>query len=340
MLEAMLGSGAVYALGWALVQFLWQGALVGAATGVVLALLSGQDARIRYGVACMSLWVMLGLPLATGLRTYGNAPVQSVEVSHTGAVSETYALSPVPASGSDTMVQTRREEGNAASWPIWTSATVEAWLPTLALVWLIGVVGLSLRTAGGWLWIQRMRRSGTPLPQLMEMIGGVVGRLRLSRTAGVFESAFVEGPTVVGWLKPAVLLPASAITGLSVEQLRVIVAHELAHVRRHDYLINLFQSLAETLLFYHPIVWWLSRRIRVERERCADDLAVAACGDPELYAGALADLEDARAPVALAMTATGLRSSSAFTGSWAEGRRVGNGLHSGSSFQQQWLCWR
>ena len=98
-------------------------------------------------------------------------------------------------------------------------------------------------------------------------------------------------PTVIGWLKPVVLLPASALAGLTPRQLEAILAHELAHIRRHDYLVNLLQTLVETLLFYHPAVWWLSRRIRVERENCCDDLAVSLCGDPVAYAAALADLE-------------------------------------------------
>ena len=90
----------------------------------------------------------------------------------------------------------------------------------------------------------------------------------------------VDVPTVIGWLRPVVLVPASALAGMTPQQLEAILAHELAHIRRHDYLVNLLQTLVETLLFYHPAVWWLSRRIRIERENCCDDLAVSLCGDP------------------------------------------------------------
>ena len=110
----------------------------------------------------------------------------------------------------------------------------------------------------------------------------------------LLESALVDVPTVIGWMKPVILLPASALAGLSPAQLEAILAHELAHIRRHDYLVNLLQTLVETLLFYHPAVWWLSRRIRIERENCCDDLAVSLCGDPVAYAQALADLEELR----------------------------------------------
>jgi HEAT repeat protein len=111
---------------------------------------------------------------------------------------------------------------------------------------------------------------------------------------------------VVGWLRPVILLPASALTGLSPQQLEAILAHELAHIRRHDYLINLLQAVVETLLFYHPAVWWVSRRIRQEREHCCDDLAVAVCGDSLTYARALLEMEQLRAAgPQLAMAANG-----------------------------------
>ena len=104
----------------------------------------------------------------------------------------------------------------------------------------------------------------------------------------------MQVPSVVGWLRPVILLPASALTGLSPAHLDAIIAHELAHVRRHDFAVNLLQTAAEILLFYHPACWWISRRIRAEREHCCDDIAVSLCGDRLLYATALADLEALR----------------------------------------------
>jgi HEAT repeat protein len=122
----------------------------------------------------------------------------------------------------------------------------------------------------------------------------------------LLESALVRVPTVIGWLRPFILLPVGALTGLTTRQLEAIIAHELAHIRRHDYLINLLQAVVETLLFYHPAVWWVSRRIRQEREHCCDDLAVAVCGDPLIYARALLEMEQLRAAgPQLAMAANG-----------------------------------
>ena len=119
-------------------------------------------------------------------------------------------------------------------------------------------------------------------------------RFGIDRPVRVFESTLVRVPTVVGCLRPVILLPASVITGLAPAYLDAVLAHELAHVRRHDYLVNVLQSLVETLLFYHPAVWWCSRQIRIEREHCCDDMVVEAGGNRVAYAAALAQLEELR----------------------------------------------
>ncbi|PYQ18974.1 MAG: peptidase M56 [Acidobacteria bacterium] len=185
---------------------------------------------------------------------------------------------------------------------------VERLLPGLVGLWGAGVLVLSLRALGGWALVQRLRRSGlTAVPAAIEStLARLVDALRVSAPVRLYESALVQVPTVIGWLRPVILLPASALTGLSAGQLELILAHELAHIRRGDYLMNLLQTAVETLLFYHPAVWWVSHRMRVEREHCCDDLAVAAGGNPTRYARALADLQGlcSDAP-ALAMAATG-----------------------------------
>lgn len=131
----------------------------------------------------------------------------------------------------------------------------------------------------------------------------VAGRLALDRVVGVFESSAVTVPVMIGWMKPVVLLPAAALAGLSMMQVEALLAHELAHVRRHDYLVNLLQSAVETLLFYHPAVWFISRRMRIDREHCCDDLAVHVC-DRVVYATALSDLAAMATTPRVALAAT------------------------------------
>jgi hypothetical protein len=171
--------------------------------------------------------------------------------------------------------------------------------------WLCGVALLSLRMAGGFLLLEHRRRklSVAPNPRILAMCRDLQRRLGLDRAIRYLECGWLEAPAVIGWFRPIVLLPALALTGLSEDQLRAVIAHELAHIRRLDAFVNLFQILVETLLFYHPAMWWLNRRIRAERELCCDEIAVSLTGDRVEYARALTVMAEWKAAPALAMAA-------------------------------------
>jgi len=302
---------ATYALGWALVHFLWQGAALAVLLAIVLAATRPTAARARYALSLLTLGAMLVLPVATGLRLLQRAgdfaPPPSVQ-----------SQPPVPSKATATSRQSPAPLPSAD--PITTPATtvapagrslaqlLEPALPWLVVLWTIGVLALSLRLANGWLMTRRLRTEGTreTSPRLQEILARLAARLRVSRPVRLLESLVVEVPAVIGWLRPVILVPTSALTGLTPQQLAVLLAHELAHVRRYDYVVNVAQCVIETLLFYHPAVWWVSRRVRDEREHCCDDLVVQVCGDPHLYASALVDMERIRATTPrLALAATG-----------------------------------
>jgi beta-lactamase regulating signal transducer with metallopeptidase domain len=172
-------------------------------------------------------------------------------------------------------------------------------------VWFVGVVLLSLRPAAGFFLIERLRvRKGTPVVgALRDRCLALQQQLGLNRVVRYCESLQLEAPAVVGWFRPVILLPVSALTGLNAQQLEAVIAHELAHVKRLDAFVNLFQIAAETLLFYHPAVWWVSKRIRAERENCCDDVAISICGNAVEYARALATMAEWQSAPALAMAA-------------------------------------
>ena len=169
-------------------------------------------------------------------------------------------------------------------------------LPWAVGFWLLGVAFMALRLTGGWIWMQRLRgRWAEPASAHWQLrVGRLAQRMAVQRPIRLLKSLAVDAPMVIGWLKPVILIPASCLANMDPEALEAILAHELAHIRRQDYLVNLLQSAVEALLFYHPAAWWLSRQIRLERENCCDDAAVAHCGDPVRYARALAGLEDLR----------------------------------------------
>jgi hypothetical protein len=176
------------------------------------------------------------------------------------------------------------------------------------LVWLAGVAALLLRMAAGlWRVRQLQVTAFAAEPSRWQAAAErIARRLGIRAAVRVAETTQVDAPVALGWLRPVILLPIAALANLTPIQVEAILAHELIHVRRHDYVINILQTITETILFYHPAVWWVSRQIRVEREHCCDDVAVQVCGDPVEYATALAELEEWRSrEVSLAMAATG-----------------------------------
>lgn len=296
---------ATHALGWALVHFLWQGAAVALLLGTGLALTRNATAQTRYALSLIALGAMLILPLATAISRYDPpAPVSST-FSSTIVNVEPASPSPSPAASvtQDAKVAEPRVDRVAALRELLTPA-----LPWLVIAWVIGVVALSVRLTHGWISAGRLRTAATrpTAESLQQTLSRLAARMRVSRPVQLLESLLIEVPAVIGWLRPVILVPTSALTGLTPQQLEVLLAHELAHVRRHDYVVNVIQSVIETLLFYHPAVWWVSRRVREEREDCCDDLVVQLCGDRRLYATALVEMERLRPAVPrLALAASG-----------------------------------
>ncbi len=286
----------VSTLGWALLHFVWQGALIGLAAFVLLRLVRPRQASVRYLVGVTTLAAMLIAPVATFLSLAdepasrgATAVWQPASVSPAGVVtgSMTTDIAANPATTRRLIPPSSRTPRSADGLPIAT-----LWLPIVSAAWMLGVTSLSMRLVGGWMVTRRLAcRAVVAVSPSVEAAARAIGRrLALQRGVAILESAAVSVPTLVGWVRPVVLLPAAALSGLSPLQLQAILAHELAHVRRHDYLINLLQSVVETLLFYHPAVWWVSSEVRAERENCCDDLAVAVCGDRLIYVSALAEL--------------------------------------------------
>ncbi|WP_225889005.1 M56 family metallopeptidase [Myxococcus xanthus] len=269
----------LHALEQALLSFLWQGAVVALAVAGILSLTPQRAARTRYATACLGMVAMAVLPVVTFLTALAEAS-RAVTFGAFGPLAQSSMLT----------VATAETASLAA--PHWT----EVLRPWLLPAWCCGVLLLSARTVAAWIITHRMARQETQAPSAhwREALTRALRHVRLSRPVRLLASARVDVPMVIGLWRPLILVPAGAITGLSAAQLEAILAHELGHIRRHDYVVNLLQSFVETLLFYHPAVWWLSHRIREEREHCADDLAVQCCGDALLYARALAHIEELR----------------------------------------------
>lgn len=306
MLEALLAHPLTNRLGWTLLHSLWQGLALAGAFGLGLLLLGPCRSRLRHAFSTAILLLWLAAPAVTFAVLAPAAPGAVLVAGGEFGV----ASLPLPTSSSQPgeTATSAPADGQAAIEPTSPARVMELrrLIPYAALAWLAVALFMSLRLLGGLILTHRLRRGGTPIPALEGRLRELAERLGISRRVRLFASTRVDVPTALGWLRPVVLLPASALTGLTAAQLELILAHELAHIRRHDYLVSLLQGVGEALLFYHPLTWWVSRTLRVEREHACDNLALAATGAaPLALAESLARLEVGRALPAPALAATG-----------------------------------
>ncbi len=284
---------AVMRLGWTLCHFLWQGAVVAIALKLILPTL--KDARLRYALSCAAMIVMATLPFVTFDRL-GPKP----EVSHR-------LPSPAqPQSWSETSPGTPRGQIVEAQQRLSYQAA-EPILRGVVAGWMLGTVFFSLRLWVSWVQVRLLLRiHSDPLEaEWLAKSRELVARVGIARPVRFLRSTALQVPVAIGWLKPVVLVPAGMLGGLTPREVETILLHELAHIARHDFVINVLQSVVETLLFYHPAVWWVSNRVRAERELCCDDLAVRLSGSPLDLAKALAKLEESRLVPSLALSAQG-----------------------------------
>ena len=325
-LNSWLSADVMHALGWALIHSLWQCLGLAALAAVLMAF--SRRPSIRYLVATGALVAMLAMPVATFLiLAKPAAPVHAMLPAHRGLqlFAGPAAANP-PGVASMPLGATAMNNGAAVALP----ASPESYrpsrllspdflppnilpsnilpsniLPGLVEAWLFGVALFSLRFAGGFLLLEHKRRrlSSVPSQRILAQCHELQRRLGLNRAIGYLECGWLQAPAVIGWIRPIILLPVSALTGLSEAQLRMVIAHELAHIRRFDSFVNLLQILVETLLFYHPAIWWLNRRIRTERELCCDEIAVSLTGDWLEYVRALILMEEWEQAPVLAMAA-------------------------------------
>ncbi len=253
---------------------LWELALVGFLAWGTLALLRRRSAQAQYLIACAFLGAMLAAPIVTIFLVMPSAEAPTTVVVAAGGMT-------VPVEGLEAM--TLR----------WTLVRLMPLAPWLALLWFTGAALMLARLGTGLWWLERRYLAeAQPAPDVWQSaLDDLARRLGLAPRVRLKVSAWADSPLLIGWLRPVVLLPASALLHLRPEALEAVLAHELAHVRRRDYLANLLQSLAEAFLFFHPCAWWLSGRIRELREHCCDDTAAALCGDPLVLAEGLSALE-------------------------------------------------
>jgi TonB family protein len=274
-------------LGLVLLHFIWQGALVGAVYGLMRNRL--KAGRERYALGLVAFGILMVAPLATGVWLQYDA--------HDVAASATAAVTAAAAGPS---LAVNADLGSIGAW--------QDLLPWIVALWGVGVAVLTCRALLHWRDLSRLIKRGSTMPAWQSQLESLCAKFGVSRAVRLLYSADVQTPTLVGWIKPVILLPAAVALGFPAAQIELILAHELGHLRRWDHVVNLVQVVVETVLFYHPVVHWISRDLRNQREICCDELVLETSrANPRDYVETLADLEQLRlyGHGDLAVTATG-----------------------------------
>ncbi len=270
----------IYALGWTVVHSLWQGCIIAILMAFAMHTLKDKTAKVRYELATFSLFLVFAFSLCTFIWYYIEAGQM---VAYESFISNQVII------GDDA--------GGVSTLHGITQVCMDYFnthLPTIVLIWLLGVVFFVLRLFGGLAYVQRLKyQESTLLPAKWQLkVQAISKRIPTKKTVQIFESAKAKVPMVIGYFKPFILLPIGTINQLEEKEIEAIIAHELAHVFRNDFLMNIILSFIEVLFYYHPAVWWISGNIRLERENCCDDIAIKVCGNSLTYAKALVRLQE------------------------------------------------
>jgi TonB family protein len=277
MFEQLINNPFLYSLSLTLLHFLWQGLLVALILKSLLSIVANNKSKLRYMLATLAMLTNVILAILTFAMVYPD--------TSSGANSN---LSPIPLTS---LVNELTQQNPLFSYQELLPSILAYSLPYLSLLWLASIAFLA-----GKLLIEvrnvnilPVRSSVEPSPELLLRFNQLVKQIQLTKTPKLLISLKAEVPMAIGWLKPVVLLPIAMVTNLNSVQLEMLILHELAHIRRHDYLVNFLQTLVELLFFFHPCVHWVGKQMRNEREYCSDDIAVQHCGDAIAYAHTLTD---------------------------------------------------
>lgn len=287
-------------IGAGLLHFVWQGFAVAFLLAIALRLLKNASAEWRHLTCWVAFIAMATLPIITitSTATSYTPPAPYYQSAFLEQTVKSPSETPVADQAQNQVypATTPVASGQLIRLQTYLTQALLAIQPYVALIWMLGVLVLAGRLQRGFRSTKTLRHINHAKPgeQALQLLSDLKTKMGIKKSIRIHGSAGVDQPLLIGWLKPIILLPASCLTGLPPQQLQATLAHELAHIKRHDYFFSTLQSVIETLLFFHPAVWWVSQQIRQEREHCCDDLAVATLENKKTYLLTLASLEDMR----------------------------------------------
>jgi len=277
------------ALGWTLIHSIWQGFAILLVFGILYYMFKLSVTRYRLGIGALTLQFVAAI--ATFFTIYQPAST-STALSNNQVFGNFFLNNP-------NLIFTQKKLSLLQQIEFFLQNNLDVFV----MIWLVGTTLLLLRLVVGFTHVQSLKvQQVHPISaDIQALMNTLIEKTRMPATIKLLESARATVPMTIGWIKPVVLLPVGIASGLTINQLEAILAHELAHIKRYDYLVNIFQNFVEILFFFHPATWFISGKVRDERENCCDDFAVEICGDSLVLAKALTQVASFQQQPLLAM---------------------------------------
>ncbi len=289
-MKALFNDNIINALGWSLFHTLWQGIILAVFIGVILHLLRHKSSQIRYFISVSTIFIIVGLSVYHFIHHFDNSFITADDYS------EQIGITTISESQFVDLSDLNAHNKKQISLNLVVSKVqkISKYFPVIVKFWLIGILFFLVKFIVGYFYTQRLRTHGiwTLSENWIQKFEKIKSNLKISKKIQYLESQVVRIPMVVGYFKPVILIPTEMLTGIPTEQIESIIAHELAHIKRNDYIINVLLSIIETVFFFHPAVWYLSNKIRDERENCCDDIALSVINDSLAYAKALVSIQE------------------------------------------------
>lgn len=289
ILSELLNDSIIKALGWNIFNILWQGFIIAIILSLVLRIFKGKSSQLRYLISMISLLLIMGFSIFNFFNNYDKNISNTISYIDNNQANESNLL----------LVDFNDIKINESSIELITLfkdqlTSVDKYFPLIVNVWILGVFIFILKFIFSFFYTNRLRKINTQSisEEWLDKFLKLQEQLRINRTVNYIESHLVKIPLVLGYLKPVVVIPVELLSGMPLNQIEAIIAHELAHIRRNDYIFNVFQTIIETLFFFHPAIWYISSQIRKERENCCDDMALTVCEGSLVYAKALVSVQE------------------------------------------------
>lgn len=292
IIQYLFSTEIIEALGWTLIHSLWQGALIAIVLTILLLFMRHNSAQVKYFISFVALFGLIVWSAATFVRSYQYAKEKTV-LRENIISSPGYIRTILKQELASQANAEKQEKVTLNLQMVKLRGFFQRNFNMICSLWIIGLMILSFRLIGGFLYLRRIRTSNLIAidKEWMDKLNELADKLQIRRKIKAFFSPYIHTPLTVGSLKPVLLFPVTVFTGFSTKEIEAIIAHELAHIIRHDYFFNFLQSILEIFFFYNPAVWIISSQIRNERENSCDNIAIELTGDKVAFAKALAGVQ-------------------------------------------------